>query len=132
MSALSAGDQAAIATLWERLGDAVGNKDGKAIGALYAEDADLIGIDGTVLHGRRQIADYYDVELHRKYANVEMTEVKFDPPRSISKDVAILNGTWIVHGVRPEPFRVRSTMIIRRDPDGWRYVATRYLAALPS
>ena len=132
MPALSADDQAAIASLWERMGEAVATKDGEAIGALYAEDADLVGTDGTVLHGRQQIADYYDVELHRKYANIEMTDVKFDLPRSISNDVAILNGTWIVHGLRPEAFRVRSTMIIRRDPEGWRYVATRYMAAMPS
>jgi len=130
MSALSAADHAAITKLWERVGQAVGRKDGSAIGALYAEDADLIGIDGTVLHGRAAISDYYNIELHRKYANVQMTDVSFDPPRRLSGDVAILNGTWMVHGMRPEPVRVRSTMIVRRDDDGWHYVATRYMAAL--
>ena len=130
MPALSADDQAAISNLWERVGEAVATKDGAAIAALYAEDADLIGIDGTVLIGKKEIGDYYDVELRRKYKNVKMTDVMFEPPRSINNDVAILNGTWMVHGMKPEAVRVRSTMIVRRDPAGWRYVATRYMAAL--
>ena len=130
MPALSADDQAAIAKLWERMGDAVGNKDGAAIGDLYAADCDLIGIDGTVLAGRQAIVEYYNVELHRKYAKVKMTDVMFELPRRISADVAMLNGTWMVHGLKPEPVHVRSTMIVRRDSDGWRYVATRYMAAL--
>jgi uncharacterized protein (TIGR02246 family) len=131
MPAFSKADQAAISKLWARVGEAVGAKDGTAIAALYSDDADLIGIDGTVLTGRKEIGDYYNVELHRKYANVTMTDVMFEPPRRITKDVAILNGTWMVHGMRAEAIHVRSTMIVRRDRAGWRYVATRYMAALP-
>jgi uncharacterized protein (TIGR02246 family) len=131
MPALSADDQAAINTLWERYGEAMGNKDGAAAAALYSEDCDGIGIDGTILHGRQEIADYYNVQAHT-YAKLQMTEVAFDLPRSISDDVAIINGSWMVHGLKPEPVRVRSTMILRRDPDGWRYVAARFMAALPS
>ena len=130
MPALSADDQAAISKLWQRMGDAVGNKDGAAIGDLYADDCDLIGIDGTVLTGRKAIAEYYDVELHRKYAKVRMTDVMFEPPRRIAADVAMLNGTWMVHGLKSDPVHVQSTMIVRRDAKGWRYVATRYMAAL--
>jgi uncharacterized protein (TIGR02246 family) len=130
MSALSAHDQAEISTLWQRMGDAVGTKDGAAIGALYSDDADLIGIDGTVLTGRKAIADYYEVELHKKYANVKMTDVSFEPPRPIATGVAMINGTWMMHGLKAEPIHVRSTMIVRRGPEGWRYVATRYMAAV--
>jgi uncharacterized protein (TIGR02246 family) len=131
MPALSAEDQAAINTLWERYGEAMGNKDGAAAAALYSEDCDGIGIDGTILHGRQEIADYYNVQAH-EYAKLKMTEVAFDLPRSISDDVAIINGSWMIHGLKPEPVRVRSTMILRRDPEGWRYVAARFMAALPS
>lgn len=130
MPSFSAADQAAISRLWEQMGEALGRKDGSAIAALYAEDADLVGIDGTVLHGRAAIGDYYNIELHRKYANMQMTDVSFDLPRRISDDVAVLNGTWLLLGVRPEPVRVRTTMLMRRDHQGWRYVATRYMAAL--
>lgn len=132
MPALSADDQAAINTLWERYGQAMGNKDGAAAAALYSEDCDGIGIDGTVLHGRQEIADYYNAQVSGQYANLKMSEVAFDLPRSISDDVAIINGSWIVHGLKPEAVRVRSTMILRRDPEGWRYVAARFMAALPS
>ena len=44
-------------------------------------------------------------------------------------DVALMNGTWLVHNIRREPVRVRSTLVMRRDPDGWRYVAARFMAA---
>ena len=131
MPALSAADRKAINTLWERMGEALGNKDGTAIASLYADDADLIGIDGTEIKGRKEIGDYYNVELHRKYANVHMTDVKFEQPRRITKDVAIISGTWMVHGMKPEPVLVHSTMIVRRERRGWRYVTTRYMAALP-
>ena len=131
MPALSADDQAAINTLWERYGEAIGNKDGEAAAALYTEDCDGIGIDGSVHRGRTEIADYYKVHLAGKYANVKMSDVAFDLPRSISTDVAIINGSWILHGLKPDAIRVRSTMIIRRDPEGWRYVAVRVMAALP-
>lgn len=132
MPALSAEDQAAINTLWERYGEAIGNKDGDAAAALYSEDCDIIGIDGAMLHGRQEVAEYYNVQLSGKYASLKMSDVSFDLPQRISQDVVIINGSWMVHGLKPEPVRVRSTMILRRDPDGWRYVATRYLAALPS
>ena len=59
------------------------------------------------------------------------TTVSQGEPTSV-ENVAIINGTWMVHGLKPEPVRVRSTMILRRDPEGWRYVAARFMAALPS
>ena len=132
MTTLSANDQEAINTLWERYGEAMGNRDGAAAAALYSEDCDGIGIDGTVMHGRQEIAEYYATQLSGKYANLKMSEVAFDLPRSITDDVAIINGSWMVHGLKPEAVRVRSTMILRRDPEGWRYVAARFMAALPS
>jgi hypothetical protein len=57
--------------------------------------------------------------------------VEFDPPRAITRDVALINGMWTVHNLGPEPVPVRSTLIVRRDADGWRYVAARFMAALP-
>jgi len=132
MPALSADDQAAINNLWERYGEAImSNKDGASAAALYSEDCEVIGIDGTLLRGRQEIAEYYKIQLSGKYANLKMSEVSFDLPRAISDDVAIINGSWMVHGLKPAAVRVRSTMILRRDPEGWRYVAARFMAALP-
>jgi uncharacterized protein (TIGR02246 family) len=133
MPALSADDQAAINALWERYGEAItSNKDGAAAAALYSEDCEVVGIDGSLLRGRQEIADYYKVQLSGKYAKLKMSDVAFELPRAISDTVAIINGSWMVHGLKPEAVRVRSTMILRRDPEGWRYVAARFMAALPS
>ena len=131
MDTLTPHDLAAIGALWEKYGDAIGRKDAAAAAALYAEDCDGITLDGTVLTGRSEIRAYYDDNLSGKYANAQITDVEFDAPRAISGDVAMINGTWIVHHIRPQPVRVRSTLVVRRDPDGWRYVAARFMAALP-
>lgn len=131
MAALSPEDLTEIGVLWERYGEAMGRKDGAAAAALYADDCDGIALDGTVLQGRAEIQAYYDEQLTGKYANVSITEVLFDQPRAVTRDVALINGTWVVHNIGPQPVRVRSTLVVRRDPHGWRYVAARFMAALP-
>lgn len=131
MVSLSPEDLTAIGVLWEKYGDAIGRKDGAAAAALFADDCDGIALDGSVLKGRAEIRAYYDENLSGRYANLRITDVEFDAPRAISGDVVMINGTWIVHDIRPAPVRVRSTLVVRRDPEGWRYVAARFMAALP-
>jgi uncharacterized protein (TIGR02246 family) len=131
MASFSPEDLAEIGVLWDRYGDAMGRKDGAAAAALYADDCDGIALDGTLLRGRAEIKAYYDEQLLGKYAKLAITEVVFEPPRAVTSDVALINGTWVVHNIRPQPVRVRSTLIVRRDPQGWRYVAARFMAALP-
>ena len=131
MATLSPDDLAAIGALWEQYGDAIGRKDAAAAAALFADDCDGIALDGTVLTGRAEIREYYAPNLAGKYASLQITGVEFDAPRAVTADVALLNGTWLVHNIQREPVRVRSTLIMRRDPGGWRYVAARFMAALP-
>ena len=128
---LSAKDFKAITTLWERYGEAMGNKDGDAAAALYSDDSNCIGIDGTLMKGRQAIAEYYKSQLSSAYANLRLTDVAFDIPQAITKDVAMVNGAWMVHGLKPEAVKVRSTLILRHDRKGWCYVAARFMAALP-
>ena len=130
MASLTPGDLAAIGALWEKYGDAIGRKDAAAAAALFADDCDGIALDGTLLKGRAEIREYYEHNLSGKYADLQITGVEFDPPRPISGDVALINGSWIIHNIGPAPVRVRSTLVMRRDPDGWRYVAARFMAAL--
>jgi len=131
MVTLSPEDLAAIGALWETYGDAIGRKDAAAAAALFADDCDGVALDGTVLKGRAEIREYYAHNLSDKYANLQITGVEFDAPRAISADVAMMNGTWLVHNIQREPVRVHSTLVMRRDPGGWRYVAARFMAALP-
>ena len=130
MAILTPQDLAEIGVLWEKYGDAIGRKDAAAVASLFAEDCDGIALDGTLLKGRAEIRQYYDHNLSGKYSAVQITGVEFDPPRAITGDVAMINGMWTVHNIRPEPVPVRSTLVVRRDPDGWRYVAARFMAAL--
>lgn len=130
MATLSPQDLAEIGALWESYGDAIGQKDAAAIASLFADDCDGIALDGTVLKGRAEIREYYHHNLSGKYAGVQISGVEFEPPRAITSDVALINGMWTVHNIGPKPVEVRSTLIVRRDTDGWRYVAVRFMAAL--
>jgi uncharacterized protein (TIGR02246 family) len=131
MATLTPQDLAEIGALWQKYGDAIGRKDAAAVAVLFADDCDGIALDGTLLKGRSEIREYYDHNLSGRYAGLQITGVEFDPPRAITRDVALINGMWTVHNLGPEPVPVRSTLIVRRDADGWRYVAARFMAALP-
>lgn len=132
MVTLSPEDLAAIGALWEKYGDAIGRKDATAAAALFADDCDGVALDGTVLKGRNQIRDYYEQNWSGKYANLAISDAHFEPPWPITSDVVLINGRWLVHNISDDPIPVRSTLIVRRDADGWRYVAARFMAALPN
>jgi uncharacterized protein (TIGR02246 family) len=132
MATLTPQDLAEIGALWQRYGDAIGQKDAAAVALLFADDCDGITLDGTLLKGRAEIREYYDHNLTGKYARAQITGVEFDPPRAITSDVVMINGMWTVHNIAPQPVPVRSTLVVRRDPDGWHYVAARFMAALPN
>ena len=122
--------QVAIAHLWEEYGAAMARLDAAAAAALYARDADVIEIDGTLLNGPAEIEAYYARQLSGAYAKLSLSDVEFAAPRLLAQDVALVNGKWLVHGLGPQPIPVRSTLIVRRDPNGWRYAAARFMAAL--
>lgn len=130
MAELSQQNATAITQLWSDYGAAFARGDASAIAALFARDGDLTAVDGTRADGPEAIAAYYRDELLRKHEGVTLHSIELDPPRDVSTDVALMNATWLVHGVRPEPFRVRTTFVVRREPNGWRYVAARFAAAL--
>ncbi len=127
MTILTAEDQAAIGALWIEYGGAVGRRDAAAAAALFSSDGDALAIDGELLRGPKEVEEYYTRKLPGQYANLSITDVSLGEARSIGTDLALVNGTWRVHGLNPEPFPVRSTFIIRRERDGWRYVAVRLM-----
>lgn len=63
------------------------------------------------------------VALPGQYANVSITDVELADARAIGADLALVSGSWRVHGLNQDPFTVRSTFIVRRENDRWRYVA---------
>lgn len=124
---LTTEDQAAIRALWAEYGAAVGRRDPAGAAALFTSDGDGLAIDGELLSGPKAIEEYYARKLPDQYANLSITDVDLSEARPIGSDLALVNGSWRVHGLNPEPFPVRSTFIVRREKDGWRYVAVRLM-----
>lgn len=128
--ALPERDQVEIQQLWAEYGAAFGGGDPARIARLYAADGDMIAVDGKLAAGPQAIEDYYRQHFAGASQAATIAGVELGTPRSISGDVAVMNGTWLVEGVAPGPFRVRSTFVVRREAVGWRYVAVRFAAAL--
>lgn len=51
-------DEAAIRALYQQLMDGWNKGSGEAFAALFAEDGDLVGMDGTHLKGRQEIISF--------------------------------------------------------------------------
>lgn len=128
MTDLSEQDKAAITQLWTEYGRALDRSDPEAIAALYAPDGDMTGIDGSHVEGPSAIASAYAAALEQKYADLSLSDVELGTPRSVGPGAALMNATWRVHGLEPEPFPVRATFVVRKEPEGWRYVAARFAA----
>jgi uncharacterized protein (TIGR02246 family) len=131
MSDLSDADAAAIERLWTEYGRAVGAGDTGAIAGLFTSDGDMIAIDGTHARGPDGIASYYDGTLAGALKGASIQDVELARPRPLGRDAALMNATWMVHGLAPKPFRVRTTFLVVREATGWRYAAVRFAAAQP-
>lgn len=130
MTQLSEQDAAAIAQLWADYDDAFARGDAAGIAALYAEDGDMIGVDGSHVVGPAAITAAYEGAFTAKYVDVSLRDMELGAPRAVAPGVALVNSTWTVHGLGAEPFRVHSTFLVRKDEQRWRYVAARFAPAL--
>jgi uncharacterized protein (TIGR02246 family) len=138
MPELTAEDQGAILNLFQQYGDAWGRTDARGCAALFAPDGDLIAADGEICTGPDAVEAYYDRQLSGPYKDLTVSDVEVGGIRPLGTDTAVMNGSWLVHGLpgpagrtRP-PVRIRWTLVLRRDADGWRYVVARFMAALES
>jgi hypothetical protein len=118
MPELSAEDQGAILNLFQQYGDAWGRRDARGCTGPDAVEA------------------YYNRQLSGPYRDLTVSDVEVGGIRPLGTDTAVMNGSWFVHGLpgpasgtRP-PVRIRWTLVLRRDADGWRYVVARFMAAL--
>ncbi len=129
MPTLSDQDNAVIMKLWEQYGQAFAAQDADGIAALFAPDGDLIGVEGRLVSGPEAIAEEYRTEFSRSFEELSIRDVELDSSRPLSPQVGLMNGGWTVDGLASGSFRVRSTFVVRRDTEGWRYVAVRFAAA---
>ena len=127
---------AAVLHLFQRYGEAWGRRDARGCAQLFAADGDLIAADGEVCTGPAAIESYYARQLSGSYKDLTVSDMEVGPVRSMSGDTAVMNGSWLLHGLQgsggqPRPaVRIRWTFVLRHDAKGWQYVVARFMAPL--
>jgi uncharacterized protein (TIGR02246 family) len=89
-STTTAADEAAVRAIYQQMMDAWNQGSGKAFAAVFTEDGDLIGFDGTRFRGRQEIAPFhqrlFDTYLKGTRLVGHVTSVRF-----LSPDVALMH-----------------------------------------
>jgi uncharacterized protein (TIGR02246 family) len=120
-------DELAVREVYEQFLDAWNRGSGADLAAVFTPDGDLVGFDGTHLHGRREIGPFHqrllDKWLKGSRLVGEVSDVRFLGP-----DVAVLHATGgtILRGKRapaPERDSIQTLVVTRDEHGGWRLAA---------
>src|ERR671911_1780695 len=121
-----AADEVAVRDLYRELMDGWNRGSGEAFAAVFTEDGDLIGFDGTHLKGRAEIATFHQ-ELFDKWLKGTRLVGRVKDVRFLSSDVALMHafGSTVMRGkTEPAPERdsIQTLVAVRRDGQ-WRLAA---------
>ena len=120
-------DEAAVRELYQQFMDAWGQGSGAALAAVFTQDGDLIGFDGTHLKGRQEIAPFhqrlFDKWLKGSRLVGHVTDVRFLGP-----DVAVMHavGGTVMRGKQapaPERDSIQTLVATRLEGGDWRLAA---------
>jgi uncharacterized protein (TIGR02246 family) len=121
--ALAPGDESAIRAVVQRYVDAREAGDAKAIEALLTSDADQLVSDGVWRKGRAELVRGM-LESSRKTGGRRTIGV--ETIRLLAPDVALVDGRYKQTGLAAGKDReMWTTILLRREPDGWRIAAIR-------
>ena len=120
-------DEAAVRGVYQRFMDAWNQGSGAALAAVFTQDGDLIGFDGTRLMGRQEIGPFHQRLLDKWLKGSRLvggvTDVRF-----LSSDVAVMHavgGTVMrgKHAPAPERDSIQTLVATRQEGGDWRLVA---------
>ena len=102
--------------------------DVSALDDFWDENADYVGVDGTLIKGRAQMQAFFrkmaESSTGHQIASVE--QIRF-----ITHDLATVDGSWTVTGVRGAdgkelaPIKGRGFEVVQKRNGKWRFIATR-------
>ena len=120
-------DEAAVRALYQQVMDGWNQGSGDAFAAVFTEDGDLVGFDGTHFKGRQQIAPFHQ-QLFDKWLKGSRLVGEVKDVRFLSPDVVLMHavGGTVMRG-KSEPVPERDsiqTLVATRQEDGeWRLAA---------
>ena len=119
-------DEAAVRALYQQLMDGWNQGSGDAFAAVFTEDGDLIGFDGTHFKGRQEIAPFHQ-QLFDKWLKGSRLVGQVKDVRLLHPDIALMHavGGTVMRG-KSEPVPERDsiqTLVATRQDGEWRLAA---------
>ena len=119
-------DEAAVRALYQQLMDGWNQGSGDAFAAVFTEDGDLVGFDGTHLKGRQEIAPFHQ-QLFDKWLKGSRLVGQVKDVRLLHPDIALMHavgGTVMRGKSEPVPERDSIQTLVATHQDGeWRLAA---------
>jgi len=120
-------DEAAVRALYQQLMDGWNQGSGDAFAAVFTEDGDLVGFDGTHLKGRQEIAPFHQ-QLFDKWLKGSRLVGQVKDVRLLHPDIAVMHavgGTVMRGKCEPSPERdsIQTLVATRQEGDEWRLAA---------
>jgi uncharacterized protein (TIGR02246 family) len=120
-------EEAAVRALYQELMDGWNQGSGDAFAAVFMEDGDLIGFDGTHFKGRQEIAPFHQ-QLFDKWLKGSRLVGEVKDVRFLSPDVALMHtvGETVMRGKsEPSPERdsIQTLVATRQEGNKWRLAA---------
>jgi uncharacterized protein (TIGR02246 family) len=119
-------EEAAVRALYQQLMAGWNQGSGEAFAAVFTEDGDLIGFDGTHFKGRQEIAPFHQ-RLFDKWLKGSRLVGEVKDVRFLSPDVALMHavGGTVMRG-KSEPVPERDsiqTLVATHQDSEWRLAA---------
>jgi uncharacterized protein (TIGR02246 family) len=120
-------DEAAVRALYQQLMDGWNQGSGEAFAAVFKEDGDLVGFDGTHLKGRQEIAPFHQ-QLFDKWLKGSRLVGQVKDVRLLHPDIALMHavGSTVMRGKSepvPERDSIQTLVATRQQGDEWRLAA---------
>lgn len=123
-----AADEAAVREVVRRYVDARELRSPEAVGALFTEDADQHTTAGEWRRGRAGIVPG---TMRSSTANPGSRSITVETVRFLTPDAAIADGPYVISGAGQATRRMWATLVLTRQPDGWRIAAIRNAVPTP-
>jgi uncharacterized protein (TIGR02246 family) len=102
--------------------------DVSALDDFWDENADYVGVDGTLIKGRAQMQAFFRkmAESSTGHQTASVEQIRF-----ITPELATVDGSWTVTGARSAdgkelaPIKGRGFEVLQKKNGKWKFIATR-------